>query len=153
MGAPPRKYHVLGVIHDTRPDTPYQMSRYYHDIAAKVKQAGAMPQSKCPADPDTQARRLSLTLQPPLRAGLPGRDNAPETLSMLGEREQYFKHIRQRHVCAHVSVSRAILGSQVPVTARSSARQQEATTQNENAERPSSALRSELRLFSLDVAR
>jgi hypothetical protein len=40
MGAPPRKYRVLGVIHDTRPDTPYQVSRYYHDIAAKVKQAG-----------------------------------------------------------------------------------------------------------------
>ena len=30
MGAPPRKYRVLGVIHDTRPDTPYQVSRYYH---------------------------------------------------------------------------------------------------------------------------
>jgi len=40
LGAPPKKYRVLGIIQDTRPDTPFQMSRYYHDIAAKVKQSG-----------------------------------------------------------------------------------------------------------------
>ena len=39
-GEPPRKYQVLGIINDERLQAPFEMQRYYHDIAAKVKQAG-----------------------------------------------------------------------------------------------------------------
>jgi hypothetical protein len=40
MGAPPRKYRVLGVINDTRGAGPVPMAGYYRGIAAKVKQYG-----------------------------------------------------------------------------------------------------------------
>jgi hypothetical protein len=40
MGAPPRKYRVLGVIHDTRSAGRISMAGYYSGIAAKVKQYG-----------------------------------------------------------------------------------------------------------------
>jgi hypothetical protein len=39
-GAPPRKYRVLGVIHDTRGAGPLPMAGYYSGIAGKVKQYG-----------------------------------------------------------------------------------------------------------------
>jgi len=39
-GEPPRKYQVLGIINDERLQAPFEMQRYYHDVAAKVKQAG-----------------------------------------------------------------------------------------------------------------
>jgi hypothetical protein len=39
-GEPPRKYQVLGVINDERVQAPFEMARYYHDVAAKVKQVG-----------------------------------------------------------------------------------------------------------------
>jgi len=39
-GAPPRKYRVLGVIHDTRGAAPLPMAGYNSGIAAKVKQYG-----------------------------------------------------------------------------------------------------------------
>jgi hypothetical protein len=39
-GEPPRKYQVLGIINDERVQAPFEMQRYYHDVAAKVKQAG-----------------------------------------------------------------------------------------------------------------
>src|SRR6266446_4726270 len=39
-GEPPRKYQVLGIINDERVQAPFEMARYYHDIAAKVKKAG-----------------------------------------------------------------------------------------------------------------
>ena len=39
-GEPPRKYQVLGIINDERLQAPFEMQRYYHDIAAKVKGAG-----------------------------------------------------------------------------------------------------------------
>src|SRR5437762_12854974 len=39
-GEPPRKYQVLGIINDERLQAPFEMERYYHDFAAKVKQAG-----------------------------------------------------------------------------------------------------------------
>ena len=39
-GEPPRKYQVLGIINDERVQAPFEMARYYHDVAAKVKQAG-----------------------------------------------------------------------------------------------------------------
>jgi hypothetical protein len=39
-GAPPRKYRVLGVIHDTRGAGPLPLAGYYSGIAAKVKQYG-----------------------------------------------------------------------------------------------------------------
>jgi hypothetical protein len=38
-GEPPRKYQVLGIINDERLQAPFEMARYYHDIAAKVKKA------------------------------------------------------------------------------------------------------------------
>ena len=34
-GEPPRKYQVLGIINDERVQAPYEMHRYYHDVAAK----------------------------------------------------------------------------------------------------------------------
>jgi len=40
MGAPPRKYRVLGVINDTRGGGVIPMAGYYSGIAAKVKQYG-----------------------------------------------------------------------------------------------------------------
>jgi hypothetical protein len=40
MGAPPRKYRVLGVINDTRGAGPIPMAGYYSGIAAKVKRYG-----------------------------------------------------------------------------------------------------------------
>jgi hypothetical protein len=39
-GEPPRKYQVLGIINDERVQAPYEMGRYYDDVAAKVKEAG-----------------------------------------------------------------------------------------------------------------
>ncbi len=39
-GEPPRKYQVLGIINDERLQAPYEMGRYYDDVAAKVKEAG-----------------------------------------------------------------------------------------------------------------
>src|SRR4029077_19481963 len=39
-GEPPRKYQVLGIINDERLQAPFEMQRYYHDVASKVKQAG-----------------------------------------------------------------------------------------------------------------
>jgi hypothetical protein len=39
-GEPPRKYQVLGIINDERLQAPFEMQRYYHDVAAKVKKAG-----------------------------------------------------------------------------------------------------------------
>jgi hypothetical protein len=39
-GEPTRKYQVLGIIRDERVQAPFEMQRYYHDVAAKVKQAG-----------------------------------------------------------------------------------------------------------------
>jgi hypothetical protein len=39
-GEPPRKYQVLGIINDKRLQAPFEMARYYHDVAAKVKKAG-----------------------------------------------------------------------------------------------------------------
>jgi hypothetical protein len=39
-GEPPRKYQVLGIINDERLQAPFEMARYYHDVAAKVKKAG-----------------------------------------------------------------------------------------------------------------
>src|SRR5262245_8722804 len=39
-GEPPRKFQVLGIINDERLQAPFEMQRYYHDIASKVKQAG-----------------------------------------------------------------------------------------------------------------
>src|SRR5262249_24736197 len=39
-GEPPRRYQVLGIINDERVQAPFEMARYYHDVAAKVKQAG-----------------------------------------------------------------------------------------------------------------
>jgi hypothetical protein len=39
-GEPPRKYQVLGIINDERLQAPFEMQRYYHDVAAKVKQTG-----------------------------------------------------------------------------------------------------------------
>ena len=40
FGEPSRKYQVLGIINDERLQAPFEMARYYHDVAAKVKQAG-----------------------------------------------------------------------------------------------------------------
>jgi hypothetical protein len=40
MGAPPKKYRVLGVINDTRGGGVIPMAGYYSGIAAKVKQYG-----------------------------------------------------------------------------------------------------------------
>ena len=40
LGAPPRKYRVLGVINDTRGAGVIPMAGYYSGIAAKVKQYG-----------------------------------------------------------------------------------------------------------------
>src|SRR5262249_15863234 len=40
IGAQPRKYRVLGVIHDTRGAGRLPMAGYYSGIAAKVKQYG-----------------------------------------------------------------------------------------------------------------
>ena len=31
---------MLGIINDERLQAPFEMARYYHDVAAKVKQAG-----------------------------------------------------------------------------------------------------------------
>jgi hypothetical protein len=39
-GEPPRKYQVIGIINDERLQAPFEMQRYYHDVASKVKQAG-----------------------------------------------------------------------------------------------------------------
>jgi hypothetical protein len=39
-GAPPKKYRVLGVIHDTRGAGPLPMAGYYSGIAAKAKRYG-----------------------------------------------------------------------------------------------------------------
>src|SRR4029077_15922756 len=38
-GEPPRKYQVLRVINDERLQAPFEMARYYHDIASKVKKS------------------------------------------------------------------------------------------------------------------
>ena len=35
-----QKYQVLGIINDERLQAPYEMGRYYDDVAAKVKKAG-----------------------------------------------------------------------------------------------------------------
>jgi len=40
FGEPPRKYQVLGIIKDERVQAGFEMARYYHDVAAKGKQAG-----------------------------------------------------------------------------------------------------------------